>query len=761
MAQSQRPLTVTILGATGDLTQRKLMPALAALASRGALGDRFTVVGFSRRPLDTEGYRRFLTKSISNLGHHFLAHLTYVQGDLTVRADYRRLAENIFTIDARWKTCADKIFYLATPPNHYEVILRHLHASGVVTACERAGGRVRIAIEKPFGRDLATAQKLDALLGKLFPEHEIYRVDHYLGKETVQNILNFRFSNAFTEPTWTRDHITRIEARLWEAKPLVGRGEFYDVTGALRDVGQNHLLQLLALMLADNPISHDSAALQAAKATILEALPILGIADIRRRTARAQYRRYRRTPGVSRDSKMETYFRVVTELNHPRYAGIPMVLEAGKGMARDLVEIRIIFREPVNCYCQGPHQTNEIVYRIQPDEGIEIQFLIKQPGQRDELRTERFNFTYRESFGNAYERILLDIVRGDQMLFVSTREILASWRFITPIVRAWAKGAAPLQLSGKNFEGLPTPLEAQEQSPPALQQVGMIGLGRMGINLARRLREQGYDAVGFNRSKGIYAELRDQLPLAETLPDLIRTLKRPRLVWLMVSHEAVDAMLDELLPLLAKGDTVIDGGNSFYQQSIERYHRLRRRGLRFIDVGVSGGPGGALTGPVLLVGGDERTRSLEPLFRDLATIHGYAIFGQPGAGHFVKMVHNGIEYGMMQSLGEGFAVMQRSRYQLDFEKIADVFNHGSVIESRLVGWLREAFRDWGQDLHSVSGSVAHTGEGRWTVEIAKRLGVSVPAIETALRFRVRSAKAPSFLGKILSALRGKFGRHQV
>lgn len=422
-----------------------------------------------------------------------------------------------------------------------------------------------------------------------------------------------------------------------------------------------------------------------------------------------------------------------------------------------------MFREPVNCYCQGSHQTNEIIYRVQPNEGIEIQFLIKRPGQGDKLQTERFSFTYREPFGDAYERILLDIVRGDQTLFVSTREILASWRFITPIVRAWAGGATPLQSHDSRFEGLLTPLETHEQKQKIIvpRQVGLIGLGRMGINLARRLGEQGYEVTGFNRSKGIYSELRNQLPLAETLPELIRRLKRPRLIWLMVSHEAVDAMLDELLPLLAKGDTVIDGGNSFYQQSIKRYQRLRRRGIQFVDVGVSGGPAGALAGPVLLVGGDERTNSLEPLFRDLATTHGYAIFGQPGAGHFVKMVHNGIEYGMMQSLGEGFELMRRSRYQLDFEKIADVFNHGSVIESRLIGWLREAFSDWGQDLHNVSGSVAHTGEGRWTVETAKKLGVSVPAIETALRFRVRSTKIPSFLGKILSALRGKFGRHQI
>jgi 6-phosphogluconate dehydrogenase len=230
----------------------------------------------------------------------------------------------------------------------------------------------------------------------------------------------------------------------------------------------------------------------------------------------------------------------------------------------------------------------------------------------------------------------------------------------------------------------------------------------------------------------------------------------------MVPHQAVDKVLQELLPFLQKGDTVIDGGNSPYKESIRRFKELKERGIYFLDVGVSGGPSGARNGACIMVGGGKEIfRKYKNLFRDLACTGGYAHMGKPGAGHFVKMVHNGIEYGMMQALAEGFALMKASPFDLNLTQIAKLYNHKSVVESRLVGWLHNAFSRHGEHLDDISGTVSHSGEGSWTVEAAEELGIPVPGIEGALNFRIQSQAHPSYTGQILSAVRNQFGGHEV
>lgn len=293
--------------------------------------------------------------------------------------------------------------------------------------------------------------------------------------------------------------------------------------------------------------------------------------------------------------------------------------------------------------------------------------------------------------------------------------------------------------------------------------LGYIGLGKMGFNMVVRLLEKGREVVAFDRNPDARKAVASTgAQSADTPAALVSALPSPRLVWIMVPHQAVDAVLKELAPLLAKGDAVIDGGNSPYKESIRRSRELEAEGIDFLDAGVSGGPAGARSGACIMVGGRKEVfQKFEPLFRDLSVPDGCGYLGAAGAGHFVKMVHNGIEYGMMQALAEGFAVLKASPFRLDLGRIADLYNHRSVIESRLVEWLRQAYELHGDDLRDVSGTAAHSGEGAWTVEAGNEFGVPLPIIKGALDFRIRSQDHPSYAGRIVSALRHQFGGHEV
>jgi len=293
--------------------------------------------------------------------------------------------------------------------------------------------------------------------------------------------------------------------------------------------------------------------------------------------------------------------------------------------------------------------------------------------------------------------------------------------------------------------------------------IGYIGLGKMGINMFLALQERGHKFVAGNgggegRGRGRKAGL----AVVETIPELVAALKPPRVLWLMVSQGGVDELLRRLVPALCRGDIVIDGGNCFYLDTVRRAKFLKKRGIKFLDAGVSGGPEGARRGACIMVGGDRAAyKEVLTIIKAAAAPGAYAYLGPHGAGHFVKMVHNGIEYGMMQSIAEGFAILKKSPFKFNLKEVTDLYNNRSVIESRLIGWLADAFRRFGESLEEVSGSVAHTGEGEWTVRTAKKLGVSARAIEAAFKFRVSSANNPSYTGKILSALRNQFGGHSV
>lgn len=307
-------------------------------------------------------------------------------------------------------------------------------------------------------------------------------------------------------------------------------------------------------------------------------------------------------------------------------------------------------------------------------------------------------------------------------------------------------------------------------------QLGYIGLGKMGLAQVERLLEYGHRVVAWNRSEEPREKARKAgAEISDTSEGVAARLKAPRLIWLMVPHAVVDDILKKLAPHLQRGDTVIDGGNSFYKDSMRRAKTLKKKGINFLDCGTSGGPEGARHGACLMVGGEKKVyERYQKIFRDLALLDGYAYVGKSGAGHFVKMVHNGIEYGMMQALAEGFNLlrtaerrglhaegMRRSKFRFNLKQIAELYNRGSVIESRLVGWLAKAFAEHGENLNKISGEVAHSGECLWTVETAKELGVPVKIIKDALDFRVRSNGNPSYAGQVVSALRNQFGGHSV
>lgn len=285
----------------------------------------------------------------------------------------------------------------------------------------------------------------------------------------------------------------------------------------------------------------------------------------------------------------------------------------------------------------------------------------------------------------------------------------------------------------------------------------------MGLNMIERLLEKGYEVSAFDVSEE--AKKKAQIVGAQvfdSVEKLVRSKESPRLIWIMVPHKFVDDVLEKITPILDHGDTVIDGGNSPYKESIRRAKELKEKKINFLDVGVSGGPGGARNGASLMVGGKkEDYEKYEELFKDLSVPEGYGHMGDHGAGHFVKMVHNGIEYGMMQAIAEGFAIMKESPLHLNLTKIAEVYDRGTVIESRLISWLGKAFREEGEDLKKISGKISHSGEGLWTVETAKELGISVPVINDALQFRIDSQEGPSYTGQIVSALRNQFGGHEV
>jgi glucose-6-phosphate 1-dehydrogenase len=462
VARRADPCAFVIFGAGGDLTKRLLMPALYNLAAAGLLADGFTIVGIARADWSGDEFRRRMREALTKFATDGVAPATlddligrcrYVRGDLDDPSTYQRLGQELADVARTRDTRGNCLFYLATPPDLFGPVARSLGEAGLAKEANCAWRR--LIIEKPFGSDLQSACALNKELLRSFAENQIYRIDHYLGKETVQNIMVLRFANGIFEPIWNRDHIDHVQITVAETVTVEKRGKFYDDTGALRDMVPNHLFQLLALTAMEPPSCFAAAAVHAEKLKAIEAIRPLTRDQIVDDVVRGQYLAgrvtgkavpaYRSAPDVSPQSVTETYVAMRLKIDNWRWAGVPFYLRTGKALAARKTEIAIKFRNaPLAVFRDMPVESltqNLLVLRIQPDEGAALHFNAKIPGPEIRIENVRMNFKYADYFETApntgYETLIYDCMIGDAMLFQRAIDIEAGWRVVDPILAAW------------------------------------------------------------------------------------------------------------------------------------------------------------------------------------------------------------------------------------------------------------------------------------------------------------------------------------
>jgi len=461
------PCIVVIFGASGDLTKRKLLPALYHLEQSGLLPKDFAVVGVARRPLEKSFAPDMKEGIVSGGGVEkdeakldpFVSRIQYHAMNFDDAAGYDALKKVLADIDKKFGTKGNRLFYLATAPEYFSDIVKYLGDHGMAKPEVKDGEAknwVRTIVEKPFGHDLESAKALNNEVNKVFNEDQIFRIDHYLGKETVQNILVFRFGNGIFENVWNRNYIDHVEITAAESIGIEGRGPFYETAGALRDVVQNHVMELLSFVAMEPPVSFEASAVRAEKVKVWKAIPPIHTAD----TVRGQYGPgtvdgkqvvgYRQEDRVHPRSQTETYAALRLEIDNWRWAGVPFYIRAGKRLGKRVTEISIQFKLPPQMLfkdAQGKGaegiRPNVLSMRIQPDEGITLQFGAKVPGPTMTISKVDMDFSYAEAFGkssaNGYERLLMDAMLGDATLFAHRDGVEATWSLITPILQAWAK----------------------------------------------------------------------------------------------------------------------------------------------------------------------------------------------------------------------------------------------------------------------------------------------------------------------------------
>lgn len=440
-------VTLIIFGASGDLTRRKLVPSLYRLYRKERLPAQMRMVGMSRTAYSHDEFRAHLREEVAKekefdagAWEQFAARIWYTPGDAD---DAESMARMKAFVEEQEGGPAHRIYYAATMPRLFPIIAERLGDLGMTGEVD---GWRRIVIEKPFGSDLSSALALDATLHRYFDEDQIYRMDHYLGKETAQNILFFRFANTIFEPLWNRNYIANVQISVLEQSPVGRRGPYYDRAGVLRDMFQNHLLQLLTLVTMEPPSSFDANILRNEKASVLRAIRPIALEDV----AVGQYAGYHAEPGVAADSRTPTYAAMLLLIDNWRWGGVPFYLRSGKGLAAKMSEITIQFQCPPNLIFQVPSfRPNTLSICIQPDEGIHLKFQMKEPGTAQEIRQVDMEFHYRSHFGeeplpDAYERLLLDVVNGDASLFPRNDQIELSWGLIDPLIARLAEADVPI-----------------------------------------------------------------------------------------------------------------------------------------------------------------------------------------------------------------------------------------------------------------------------------------------------------------------------
>ncbi|KMS87914.1 glucose-6-phosphate dehydrogenase [Prauserella rugosa] len=472
------PSSLVIFGVTGDLSRKKLMPAIYDLAHRGLLPPGFSLVGFARREWEHQDFGELVHDAVAehartpfreSVWNRLAEGIRFVQGTFDDDAAFDRLAETVHELDAERGTGGNTAFYLSIPPWAFPIVTKQLSRSGLADFDENTWRRV--VIEKPFGHDLASAQELNSVVNQVFPEESVFRIDHYLGKETVQNILALRFANQLFEPLWNAHYVDHVQITMAEDIGLGGRAAYYDGIGAARDVIQNHLLQLLALTAMEEPVSFEPGALRAEKVKVLGATKAVGPFD--ETTAAGQYsggwQGGTKVPGLAqeagfaKESTTETYAAVTLEVQNRRWAGVPFYLRTGKRLGRRVTEIAVVFKRaphlPFDSTATEELGENALVIRVQPDEGVTMRFGSKVPGTTMEVRDVTMDFGYGHSFTEsspeAYERLILDVLLGEPSLFPVNEEVELSWKILDPVLQHWAK------------RGVPEPYPPGSWGPPA------------------------------------------------------------------------------------------------------------------------------------------------------------------------------------------------------------------------------------------------------------------------------------------------------
>ncbi len=456
------PTAIVIFGGTGNLAETKLLPALFNLYQTKLLPTRFTIIGLSRKELSNEQYQQFARQSIKTKVSeykeeelaNFCSHVRFASGSFADEAAYERIKDELNLFDTEVGQCTSKLFYLAVPPNLYAEIFENLKKSQAMSLCDGLGSWSRLLVEKPFGSDLVTAQSLEKQLCELFTEEQIYRIDHYLAKDAIENIISLRFANSIISDSWNGERIESIKLRLFEKQDVSTRGSFYDGIGALRDVGQNHMLQMLSL-LTMKPVDINSA--DSVRASRLSALKSLSIHDTDLRL-RAQYDGYLETSGVASESKTETYFKLETHIDSELWKNVQVTLESGKALNQSLTEAVITFKPIDNCVCVAESEVhshrNVLTITISPEQSISLTMWVKEPSFEFKLQERKLVLTKHETevfrSPEAYERVLYDCIIGDQTRFVSGKEVEAAWSFITPILESFS--ALPLYKYEKGAE---------------------------------------------------------------------------------------------------------------------------------------------------------------------------------------------------------------------------------------------------------------------------------------------------------------------
>jgi glucose-6-phosphate 1-dehydrogenase len=463
------PCGLVIFGVTGDLSKRKLMPAVYDLANRGLLPPGFALTGFARRDWEREDFERVVHDAVrehartpfrESVWRELAKGFRFVQGDFSDADAFDQLAATVAELDTERGTGGNHAFYLSVPPSKFPQVCEQLARSGLSQSA--AGSWRRVIVEKPFGHDLASARELNDVVSRVFPPESVFRIDHYLGKETVQNILALRFANEMFEPIWNAKHVDHVQITMAEDGGIGSRAGYYDGIGAARDVIQNHLLQLLALTAMEEPVSFSADALRAEKEKVLSAVRIPD--DLSRHTARGQYAggwqggervvAYLDEAGVAESSTTETFAAIRLDVDTRRWVGVPFYLRAGKRLGRRVTEIALVFKRPPHLPFFAMDERRELgqnalVIRVQPDQGVTLRFGAKVPETGMEVRDVTMDFGYGHAFTQtspeAYERLILDVLLGDPPLFPHHREVELSWQILDPITTEWARQGRPEQ----------------------------------------------------------------------------------------------------------------------------------------------------------------------------------------------------------------------------------------------------------------------------------------------------------------------------